>query len=383
MSFYQLHRCVYDWVRAGEVNSDSCGDGGPTSTTRGYELTDEERKAFESRTSRRSTSSGCTRCCSTGSAGRPDSPGTTTARSSSRSARRKKGRAGGRNSPGVLLVARADDVCRPGWPRPRSSGTTSSARWTTSARRRPASAVSRRCVVLSNEHFTNFFLENFPQLCIGLGEKNWGPTEEWLPIDKVWIPGHPGWPTHIAEHTLHAGFDPAFSHQLELDHGIMTVYYELDNDMKLPLVPIVQNCAVPPLMPVRRAYEFGKALGDAIRSYSGSAAGRRHRGRRAVALHRQPAGGRHRRGVRPLVPRPAGARRARPGARHARQRDRAGRQRQPRDAQLAGGRRCDGTRSNATNARLRADLPVDHRHGRREMGTGRPRRPRTAGRRTA
>jgi len=127
------------------------------------------------------------------------------------------------------------------------------------------------CVVLSNEHFTNFFLENFPQICIGLGEKNWGPTEEWLPIDKVWIPGHPGMADHIARHTLQSGFDPAFSHLLELDHGIMTVYYELDHDMKLPLVPIVQNCAVPPLMPVRRAYEFGKALGDAIRSYDGLA----------------------------------------------------------------------------------------------------------------
>ena len=49
----------------------------------------------------------------------------------------------------------------------------------------------------------------------------------------------------------------------------MTVYYELDHGMKIPLVPIVQNCAVPPLVPVRRAYEFGKALGDAIRSYTG------------------------------------------------------------------------------------------------------------------
>jgi Catalytic LigB subunit of aromatic ring-opening dioxygenase len=125
------------------------------------------------------------------------------------------------------------------------------------------------CVVLSNEHFTNFFLENFPQICIGVGERNWGPTEEWLPIDKVWIPGHEGLANHIARYTLDHGFDPAFSHLLELDHGIMTVYYELDNDMKLPLVPIVQNCAVPPLMPVRRAYEFGKQLGDAIRSYTG------------------------------------------------------------------------------------------------------------------
>ncbi len=41
--------------------------------------------------------------------------------------------------------------------------------------------------------------------------------------------------------TLDNGFDPAFSHQLELDHGIMTVYYELDQDMKLPLVPIVRT----------------------------------------------------------------------------------------------------------------------------------------------
>jgi hypothetical protein len=32
------------------------------------------------------------------------------------------------------------------------------------------------CVVFSNEHFTNFFLENFPQICVGLGERNWGPT---------------------------------------------------------------------------------------------------------------------------------------------------------------------------------------------------------------
>jgi hypothetical protein len=124
-------------------------------------------------------------------------------------------------------------------------------------------------VVLSNEHFTNFFLENFPQICVGVGEKNWGPTEEWLPIDKVWIPNDAGLANHIIRETLDAGFDPAFSHLLELDHGIMTVYYELDHEMKLPLIPIVQNCAVHPLVPVRRAYEFGKALGDAIRSYDG------------------------------------------------------------------------------------------------------------------
>lgn len=125
------------------------------------------------------------------------------------------------------------------------------------------------CVVVSNEHFTNFFLENFPQLCVGVGERNWGPTEAWLPIDKAWIPGHPALADHIIRSVLAAGFDPAFSHQLELDHGVMTVYHELDPQLQLPLVPIVQNCAVHPMMPLRRCYEFGIALGQAIRSFAG------------------------------------------------------------------------------------------------------------------
>ncbi len=62
---------------------------------------------------------------------------------------------------------------------------------------------------MSNEHFTNFFLENFPQICIGLGERSWGPTETWLPIDKAWIPGHPGLAEHVTRSVLGAGFDPA------------------------------------------------------------------------------------------------------------------------------------------------------------------------------
>lgn len=49
MSWYQLHRCVYDWVRAGEVSSDTSGDGRAGFDSSGYELTDEERKAFETK----------------------------------------------------------------------------------------------------------------------------------------------------------------------------------------------------------------------------------------------------------------------------------------------------------------------------------------------
>jgi hypothetical protein len=49
MSWYQMHRLVYDWVRAGEVNSGDGGDGRAGFDISGYELTDDERKAFENR----------------------------------------------------------------------------------------------------------------------------------------------------------------------------------------------------------------------------------------------------------------------------------------------------------------------------------------------
>jgi hypothetical protein len=45
VSSYQLHRCVWDYLRAGEVKSTSNGSGGQFDDSR-YELTDEERKAF-------------------------------------------------------------------------------------------------------------------------------------------------------------------------------------------------------------------------------------------------------------------------------------------------------------------------------------------------
>lgn len=48
MSWYQLHRCVYDWVRAGEVNSEA-GAGREGFDDAGYDLTDEERTAFATR----------------------------------------------------------------------------------------------------------------------------------------------------------------------------------------------------------------------------------------------------------------------------------------------------------------------------------------------
>ena len=45
MSLYQLHRCVFDYLRAGEVSSGAA----PDFDVSRYDLTDDERKAFDSK----------------------------------------------------------------------------------------------------------------------------------------------------------------------------------------------------------------------------------------------------------------------------------------------------------------------------------------------
>jgi hypothetical protein len=119
-------------------------------------------------------------------------------------------------------------------------------------------------IVLSNEHFTNFFLDNFPQHCIGVGEAHFGPAERWLLMPRGWVPGHAGLARSITRSLLDARLEPAFSHRLRLDHGVMTLYHAIDGQHRLPLVPILQNCAVSPMPTLAGCYQFGAALAEAI-----------------------------------------------------------------------------------------------------------------------
>lgn len=125
-------------------------------------------------------------------------------------------------------------------------------------------AGAEAVVIISNEHFTNFFLENFPQHCIGLGATHTGPAEAWLGLPRSEIPGHPRFATAVTRSLLGLGFEPATSRRLTLDHGIVTVYHAIDPAFGLPLVPVLQNCAVDPMVSLARCHEFGAGLAQAI-----------------------------------------------------------------------------------------------------------------------
>lgn len=122
-------------------------------------------------------------------------------------------------------------------------------------------------IVFSTDHIHNFFLNNFPAICIGAAESYESPIEHWLKAEKRVVPGNADLGAHLLAAAFEAGFDPAFSLELVLDHGALTPLELARTDRALPVVPIMFNCVQPPLPTMRRCFDFGRMLGDALRSY--------------------------------------------------------------------------------------------------------------------
>ena len=123
-------------------------------------------------------------------------------------------------------------------------------------------------VELSPDHWTNFFLDNLPSVCIGVGDAHEGPPEPFMrdfPVQPV--PGHPALGQHIAATALAQDFEPSISHHLKLDHGFCIPLWRMELPRLPRIVPVVVNDLEPPMLSVRRCLAWGKLLARAIASF--------------------------------------------------------------------------------------------------------------------
>jgi hypothetical protein len=120
-------------------------------------------------------------------------------------------------------------------------------------------------VMLTSEHWANFFLDNMGAFCVGRGEHFTGPVEPWLGIDKATIAGDPELATQILNACYANGFEPGFSHEIALDHGTMVPLSYLTPDMKTRVVPIFFNTLATPRPTPARCVALGKVLGPVLR----------------------------------------------------------------------------------------------------------------------
>jgi aromatic ring-opening dioxygenase catalytic subunit (LigB family) len=121
-------------------------------------------------------------------------------------------------------------------------------------------------IVVSDDHFHNFFLNNFPAFCIGAADRYLTPAEHWLNAEKQELKGDSVVGAHLLGEALRAGFDPSFSMQLTLDHGVLTPLLLSGLTQQISIVPLLINCVQPPFPTMQRCLEWGKFLRRAIAS---------------------------------------------------------------------------------------------------------------------
>ncbi|HEU4617403.1 MAG TPA: extradiol ring-cleavage dioxygenase [Gammaproteobacteria bacterium] len=128
-------------------------------------------------------------------------------------------------------------------------------------RRRLEAAEPDALIVIAAEHFANFFMNNMPAYCIGMADSYEGPIEDeaWLAIRRTQIPGDAGLSRRLIESVMQT-IDVAYAEEWKFDHGIMVPLNFLTPRYDLAVVPVNINCQGPPLTPLARAYEFGRAL---------------------------------------------------------------------------------------------------------------------------
>jgi 2,3-dihydroxyphenylpropionate 1,2-dioxygenase len=122
-------------------------------------------------------------------------------------------------------------------------------------------------VIFGPDHFRNFFYDVMPAFCIGFetveGFGDYGTPKGPLPVAKTLG-------RQIYQSVVEAGFDPAYSLKMGVDHGISQPYAVLDADRTTPIVPVMINASGAPRPSLRRCFEFGKAVGNAVRNAPGA-----------------------------------------------------------------------------------------------------------------
>ncbi len=122
-------------------------------------------------------------------------------------------------------------------------------------------------IELSPDHWVNFFLNNLPNVCIGIGAEHEGPPEPFMQSFQRKIPGDAEFGAHLLATALKNDFEPSLSHHLTLDHGFCIPLMKMELPSLPRVVPIVVNDIEPPMISIKRSLAWGRLLHDAIASY--------------------------------------------------------------------------------------------------------------------
>ncbi len=127
------------------------------------------------------------------------------------------------------------------------------------------------CIVVYNDHGSNFSLKDIIPFGIGM-------AEEFLPADEGYgrrdVPtckGYPDLSAHIAESLIFDEFDIVLSNELDVDHGLTVplsiLYDQPREEWPCKVIPFYVGVVQYPQPTGNRCYNLGKAIRKAVDSF--------------------------------------------------------------------------------------------------------------------
>ena len=124
-------------------------------------------------------------------------------------------------------------------------------------------------IVFANDHLANSRITFYPDFLIGTAAEHTGPYEwfqEWIGCRDYSTKGNPEVAKALFQGMTRRGIRMSARHEnLKFDDNISVPVVLTDLDQTdITLVPVLQNCTVPPYPDPERCFEVGKALRDFI-----------------------------------------------------------------------------------------------------------------------
>lgn len=134
-----------------------------------------------------------------------------------------------------------------------------------------AQAKADVLIVFANDHLANSRIRTYPDFLIGMAPEHRGPYEwfkPWIGCEDYAVKGAPDIAGALFDGMTKRGIRMfAETNNLKFDDNIsVPVLLTNIQGAGIPVVPVLQNCTVPPIPDQHRCYEVGKALGDFIRN---------------------------------------------------------------------------------------------------------------------
>lgn len=119
-------------------------------------------------------------------------------------------------------------------------------------------------VMFDSDHLNTFFLNNYPNLSVGVTDETSGPNDGTPALPHYTVPVHEALAGHLYAFGLSSGFDLALAQEFEVDHSILVPLHFLTPHMKVPIVPLFINGVVHPLPAARRCFALGEMVRRAV-----------------------------------------------------------------------------------------------------------------------